>query len=162
MSTEGISSQGGNWAQLRTLVLRLLEAHETQLNEQGRSIAETKVVEANLRRDINRCLTEIFGDASHDSLTTAIRLVQAEQAGMRRDVDGAHAKANAAHAKANENAKSIAALEQGEKALEAGKTPDGEGKASNKMVMALIAVISTLVQGLFKLVEALIAQIQGG
>ena len=143
---DDISRQQGNWSQLRQLVLRLLQAHEETIDNHEGRISSGQTVDAQLQKDIDRCLEEIFGDASTDSLRTAIRLVQAEQAGMHKAIEGAHAKANAAHAKANVNSTKIASLK-------VKKTPDGKGKASNKMVIALISVVSLLVNIIWEMLK---------
>jgi len=156
MTKSRISGESGNWATLRKLVLRLLDLHDEALGTLDIEQAKQALDVAGLRKDIDRCLEEIFGDASTDSLKTAIRLVQAEQAGLKEDVDGAHAKANAAHTKANQNAKMIAKLEENSKAiarLKKSKTPDGTGKAGNKMVIGLISIVSVLVNIIWELLK---------
>ncbi len=157
---DDISRQHGNWSQLRTLVLRLLQAHEETLDDHEHRLGIGATVDVELQKDLNRCLEEIFGDASTDSLRTAIRLVQAEQAGMHKAIEGAHSKANAAHAKSNSNGEKIVKLQAccdelkgAVKELKGAKTPDGIGKASNSMVMGLIAIISTLVTALAEVLK---------
>lgn len=150
---DDISRQQGNWSQLRTLVLRLLQAHEDTLDEHDKKIGLSATVDAELKKDLDRCLEEIFGDASTDSLRTAIRLVQAEQAGMRKDVEGAHAKANAAHAKANELAKNLAAHES--KCLPAVDHVAKKEGPSTKVVAGLVGIITVLANAVIELLKHL-------